>query len=392
MISIYVDYRIAPQMNIGFLLLNNHSGKGGLETVLQKTTENLKKENINSYIFFLYEPSFKEFLTKFEHTYSINYPNALKKCQFAMPRFMEKYLHRRYIQKNYHALFDRVKNANLDALVVLNLTKQFSNHYKLIKNIKELLNIPIISWSHSSISDTKPAVVKKIKSKIDLFDGHLAISNGIKTEIENLYQQKNIYLIYNPISPAEIIPRDPSKFIFIGRIDKNKRVPLLLETFQTLSGHWHLEIYGSSGSNEKDQEIIELIESLHLTSNVSFHGWTDNPWSKIKKAGVLVLNSELEGFSLVIAEAMMRGIPALSTNCPVGPAEIIQQNINGWLFDTDDMSQCQKIAQGIIDNKIELPEQKAIQKSVEKFNSTKVTNNFIHAVADIITKYKKGER
>ena len=42
MISIYVDYRIAPQMNIGFLLLNNHSGKGGLETVLQKTTENLK--------------------------------------------------------------------------------------------------------------------------------------------------------------------------------------------------------------------------------------------------------------------------------------------------------------------------------------------------------------
>ena len=375
-------------MNIGFLLLNNHGGKGGLETVLQLTTENLKKEDINSYIYLLYEPAHREFLTKFDHPYFIPSPKFLKNVKFKLPSFLEKYLHRKYIQKNYHLIFDEIKKAHLDALIVLNLTKQFSNHYKFSKKIKESLYIPIISWSHSSISDTKPSVIKKVKSKIDIFDSHLAISTGIKKEIEEIYQQTNIYLIYNPISQAEIIPRDPKKFLFIGRIDKNKRVPLLLESFKKLSGNWQLDIYGSSGSDQGDQEVIKLIENLELSSNVIFHGWTDDPWSKIDSAGTLVLNSTIEGFSLVIAEAMMRGIPALSSDCPVGPAEIIQHNVNGWLFDPDDMSQFQQIAQDIIDHKIQLPSQPEIQKSVERFSPSQVTKNFINAVSKTVEEYR----
>jgi len=48
------------------------------------------------------------------------------------------------------------------------------------------------------------------------------------------------------------------------------------------------------------------------------------------------LTSDYEGFPAVIVEAMANGIPCISTDCPVGPSDIIQNELNGVIIPMSD--------------------------------------------------------
>ena len=72
----------------------------------------------------------------------------------------------------------------------------------------------------------------------------------------------------------------------------------------------------------------------------------------------------------------MRGIPCVSSDCPVGPNEIVQPGKNGWLFAVDDKKACLTILQEIIDGTRPLPAPELVQASVMKFSLEKVIINF----------------
>ncbi|PWD88634.1 glycosyltransferase [Ignatzschineria cameli] len=373
-------------MNIGFILLNNHGGKGGMESVLEQTCMNLQKKGINSYVYLLYKPKHLEFLDKFQNIYYLSAPRYLEESS-KLPRFAKKYLHKRYIQKNYDTLLKRMSDDHLDALVVLNITKQFLNHFDLLKQFKDQNNVPLLSWTHSSISDTAKKILEQISKKASIFERHLAISKAIKAEIYDVSRSKKISLTYNPISAAPKIQRDSKRFIFIGRIDKNKQVEELIQNFSKIKGDWSFDIYGSTGSEESDQKIHQLIKSLELDNKIFFHGWTENPWTKINVAGTLLLNSKKEGLPLCIAEAMIRGIPCLSSNYFGEASEIIKNNENGWLYEIGDMKTWQSKVQAIVDGQLQLPDQESIQKSVLHFESAQVAERFIDALNQTIKEY-----
>jgi UDP-D-galactose:(glucosyl)LPS alpha-1,6-D-galactosyltransferase len=81
-----------------------------------------------------------------------------------------------------------------------------------------------------------------------------------------------------------------------------------------------------------------LAIALNISDRVIWHGWLDNPWDEIHEATALVLTSDYEGLPMVIGEAMTRGVPVISTDCPTGPADYIEQGVNGWLIPTGDQS------------------------------------------------------
>lgn len=84
------------------------------------------------------------------------------------------------------------------------------------------------------------------------------------------------------------------------------------------------------GEGQHRSAILDYVNK-HQVEDVVLAGFHENPYPIIKLADVFVLSSFFEGFGNVIVEAMALGIPVVASNCPSGPAEIIEDGVNGYL-------------------------------------------------------------
>ena len=79
-----------------------------------------------------------------------------------------------------------------------------------------------------------------------------------------------------------------------------------------------------------------MSKKLNIYKRIHFLGWVDNPYKYIKHSNILVCTSQTESFGNVIVEAMICGIPVISTRCG-GPEEIINNDVDGFLVDIGDI-------------------------------------------------------
>ena len=73
-----------------------------------------------------------------------------------------------------------------------------------------------------------------------------------------------------------------------------------------------------------------------MAVDIDMPGFVDNPFAYLSKAGVFVLSSACEGFGNVLVEALLCGCPVVSTDCPGGPAEILENGKYGELVPVGD--------------------------------------------------------
>jgi len=79
------------------------------------------------------------------------------------------------------------------------------------------------------------------------------------------------------------------------------------------------------------KELRKRVEQRGLENNVIYAGEQKNPYPFIKSADLFILPSRREGFPNALLEAMALGVCSISTDCPTGPKEIIENNKNGIL-------------------------------------------------------------
>jgi glycosyltransferase involved in cell wall biosynthesis len=78
-------------------------------------------------------------------------------------------------------------------------------------------------------------------------------------------------------------------------------------------------------------ELTSLIDQLQIADSVKMPGFLPNPYPALRHAAVFVMSSRFEGLPVVLFEALSLGTPCLSTNCPSGPAEILDNGRYGML-------------------------------------------------------------
>ena len=165
-----------------------------------------------------------------------------------------------------------------------------------------------------------------------------------------IFDQHKLHLLYDPvISPKEFIIKKKEKIklnlndkkiaISIGRLTKQKNFSFLLNTFAEIKKkypEYHLIILGEG---EERKKLETIIEDLKLANCVSLLGHKENPYKYLKQANCFILSSLWEDPGFVLLEASYLNIPIISSNCPNGPAEILQKGLGGFLFDNNDKGQ-----------------------------------------------------
>jgi len=150
-----------------------------------------------------------------------------------------------------------------------------------------------------------------------------------------------VIVIYNPLTTLHtynLYAPGSRRFLYVGRLDnEQKRVDRLLKALSNFRDEgFKLTIIGNGKDREK---LVSLSNELGIADKIEWAGWQSDPWEYIKNTGgaeALILTSDYEGFPAVIVEAMANGIPCISTDCPVGPSDIIQDELNGVIIPMSD--------------------------------------------------------
>lgn len=163
--------------------------------------------------------------------------------------------------------------------------------------------------------------------------------------------------------------------VSVGRFTmRQKRQDILLKAFQNVCQSYpdiRLIIYGDG----RDRSLIEgMIEELGISDKVVLAGIVNNIEEKIFDAKMFVLSSDYEGIPNSLIEAMVIGVPCVSTDCSPGGARLLIENgENGYLVERENYIQMAEKMKNLIENE-NISNQFSInsRKIADKFSEDKI--------------------
>jgi glycosyltransferase involved in cell wall biosynthesis len=136
-----------------------------------------------------------------------------------------------------------------------------------------------------------------------------------------------------PFFPEKPSTCNQKQVIFVGRLNEQKGLEYLIETWERVHQKhkdWILQIYGDG---EQRELLLHLISEAKLKDAVVVNHSTRQIMDKYLESSIFLLTSRFEGFGMVLIEAMACGVPVVSFDCPWGPADIIKNGEDGFLVE-----------------------------------------------------------
>lgn len=193
----------------------------------------------------------------------------------------------------------------------------------------------------SYLNKIRRTVLNDYISILNTVDSFVVLCNGYKLLLNSLTDSAfgdKIVPIYNSSDPDSDTSYEKEKIVmYMGRLSyPDKRVDRLLRIWKYCQSNlkdWKLLIVGDGPDRAYFQK---LAYKLKLT-NISFEGWAKQPYQYYRKASIVCLTSEVEGWGLALAEAQCHGAIPMAFDVSEGVREIISPTgVNGILIEAFD--------------------------------------------------------
>ena len=298
---------------------------GGAEKVLVNLVNNLDENKYQITLYSIFDGGVnKEFLNK-----TIKYQSKFKKVfrgnSQLMKLFSPKFLYRFFIKEEYDILVSFLEGpaARIISGCPNSKTKK-------------------IAWIHSDTLTKNLAFVgfrnfKEAQNLYNLFDEIVGVSKNVVDSFEKILQPKvPLHVLYNVNETEKIrklalhklelaFPQNILNICSVGKITANKGFDRLLEVHKRLLDEGFPHQINIVGIGEDQVQLEKKIKELGVESGFKLLGFHKNPYQYMSKCDLYVCSSHREGFSTAVTEALILGIPVVSTNCS-GAHELLGEN------------------------------------------------------------------
>lgn len=216
---------------------------------------------------------------------------------------------------------------------------------------------PVLAVEHNALSRQYASwgYIHRIALRISLALGvrmanaYAGVSRGVADDVARLagYRHDKVLALHNPIrkrsdpnsttlGQAEGLwpyPRG-KKILTVGSLKHQKNHHMLLQAFKLINDQTSCLML--LGQGKLEEELRQIAANLGISDRVIFAGFHADPTPFYQTADLFVLSSNYEGFGNVIVEALGCGLPVVSTDCPSGPAEILENGRYGLLTPVGD--------------------------------------------------------
>lgn len=318
------------------LFFTNSLYGGGAEKVLQTLLSNL---DLNKYDITLY--SVNEGVLNDSYPKGINYKYIFKQNSTSFlsrlwAKISNKFkliIYYKYSPRTFYRLFVKGKYDTEIAFIEGYSTRIISgstNRYS-----KKL------AWVHIDLKNNHwTTIAYKDKSEEEScylnFNKVICVSSNVVESMKRLYTSINTLEVkYNPIDDNKIkylsnISLDLNqnkciKLVSNGRLVHQKGYDRLLPIIKRLINEGHDISLTILGEGSDRTALEEYIADNSLQNNVFLLGFVENPYSIMAKHDVFICSSRSEGYSTAVTEALVLGLPVLTTDCS-GMKELLGDN------------------------------------------------------------------
>lgn len=217
-------------------------------------------------------------------------------------------------------------------------------------------------------------------------DKIVAVSNGVAESLKSVTQINldNLHVVYNPVvdvtlkqeakeNPDEPWFRNDIPTVLAAKPEAQKNLSLFLKAIAEVRRTREVQAI-IVGTGEQREKLETLAAELGIKRSVKFKGYVENIYSYMSSASAFCLSSHWEGLSNILIEALACGCPVVSTDCPSGPSEVLEDGEYGVLVPPNNVT---ALADGIrhtLDNPPSCDKLKSrasdfsVEQAVEKYS------------------------
>jgi glycosyltransferase involved in cell wall biosynthesis len=201
-------------------------------------------------------------------------------------------------------------------------------------------------------SDKQRKQLEYFRRYYPLADGIIAVSRGVAEDMAGILGRspESIHVAPNPVvipdldrlaqAPVDhpwLQPGQAPVILGVGRLEPQKDFTTLIRAFAEARKQRPCRLI-LLGEGALRARLESLAADLGVRQDVSLPGFVTNPYAYMSKAALFVLSSAWEGFGNALVEALAVGTPVVSTDCPSGPREILQDGHYGPLVPVGDVA------------------------------------------------------